>query len=333
METTLSSNINTTLDSSELLADYAVIHLFINIFAIPSVALNLLLNPLMLLVLYHVTTIQQSTKIFLASLTLSDLCIGLHWGLLLTETITKTWLLGDILCEVSGVITFAMRSLCIFSLLLLTVDRYIAISHPLRYSTLMTAFRSKIIVCATWVTNIILYTLLYGTYNQRIVVEIVDLRLCVWVEYDWRICITISTAVAVLATIFILYIRISLIARRHARRIATDNQAGIGQGGQRIPQQVNTRSTTTIVIITGTLIITWIPSTILLVIVLGNSISEISDYDVVYQAHILTEILFTANSWLNVVIYYLRNRDLRQTLHSLLSACHHRLLRRCLPYQ
>ena len=125
-----------------------------------------------------------------------------------------------------------------------------------------------------------------------------------------------------------LYVHISLIARRQARRIVAENQPGNGQDGQRIPERINTRSTTTIIIITGTLVITWIPSLIMFALVM-QQIDSMAYNSLLVMS--LAHVLLTLNSWLNVVIYYLRNRDLRQALNSALSNWRHNLLQGALP--
>ncbi|XP_038055033.1 beta-2 adrenergic receptor-like [Patiria miniata] len=285
---------------------------------------NLFLNPLMLVTLRRVTSIQPTTKIFMASLTLCDLCRSL-WGILiLTSLLADTWLLGSFLCAANQVMLFLFTALSVSTLLLLTVDRYIAVSHPLRYPSIMTVFKSKIIVCSTWATNIVSSILINGInpfYTTLVIGH--NKRLCVAETYDWRVYLILVLVVLQLLTIFIMYARIAMIARNQARRIAAENQAGNGQGGQRI----NTRSTTTIIIITGTLIITWIPTLIRLAIASQNQWEPYVNY----LAYISTEAMLLSNGWMNVIIYYLRNKDLRQALLGLLTDWRQRLSQRFRP--
>ncbi|XP_038057232.1 adrenocorticotropic hormone receptor-like [Patiria miniata] len=295
--------------------------ILVAVLAVLAVFLCVLLNPLMLFTLRRVTSIQPTTKIFMASLTLSDLCNNLYWILVLTELFAGSWLLGDFLCVVYGVTSYLFVSLSIFSLFILTVDRYIAISQPLQYPSIMTVFRSKIIVFSSWAAVSIFCILIFGIDGSRIVSLDTRYYLCIG-HYDWRNYLAVLLAVVIILSIFILYARIALIARKQARRISAENQAGNGQGGQRI----NTRSTTTIIIITGTLIITWIPTVVRLLIVIPSPQHTWTQY----LAGTFTNVLLLCNGWLNVMIYYLRNRDLRQAVRALLSDWHQSLQQRFL---
>ncbi|XP_038057229.1 beta-1 adrenergic receptor-like [Patiria miniata] len=329
METTWSPNegrnvtSNSTADTIENEQESPTLYIFVTIFNTLTVLLIFLLNPLMLFTLRRVTSVQTTTKIFMASLTLSDLLNGAFWILRIVEITAGSWLLGDFLCAASDVCTILFDGLSILSLLLLTMDRYIAISRPLRYLSMMSVFRSKLIVCSTWAVSILFCILIYGIHAYSIIVQNGLSRVCLGGKYDWRVFLTITVIIISLATIFILYAHITIIARNQARRIAAENQAGNGQGGQRI----NTRSTTTIIIITGTLIITWIPSVIRLAIVSQNQWGTSNKY----LAFMLTQALVLSNGWMNVIIYYLRNKDLRMALRSLLSNWHHTLVQRFLP--
>ncbi|XP_038055651.1 melanocortin receptor 4-like [Patiria miniata] len=265
----------------------------------------------MLVTLRRVTSIQPTTKIFMASLTLSDLCNSLWWILYLIALFAGSWFMGEFLCAANLMMSSLFNALSICALLLLTVDRYIAISRPLRYPSIMTVLKSKIIVCSTWATIIVSSILIYRNNSFTILVIGHNKDICAPKTFDWRGYVMLVIMAVAPLPIFIMYAHIALIARNQARRIAVENQAGNGQGGQRI----NTRSTTTIIIITGTLIITWIPLLISFAIASQNQ-WELYDS---FLAFMFTQALMLSNGWMNVIIYYLRNRDLRQALCGMLS--------------
>ncbi|XP_038069201.1 C-X-C chemokine receptor type 2-like [Patiria miniata] len=110
------------------------------ILLIITTTLLLTLNPLCLVVLRHVRSIQETTKIFLRSMTVADLGIGLFRALPMTVlAISETEHIGEAFCKVlsfaEGILFYSPQ----MSLLMLTVDRYISVVHALRYPSLFIA--------------------------------------------------------------------------------------------------------------------------------------------------------------------------------------------------
>ena len=106
------------------------------------------------------------------------------------------------------------------------------------------------------------------------------------------------------------YTHILVIARRQARRIASEARwlAGAGRdNGLRL----RIKSATTVFLITGSVCLSWIPYIVVRAVNLPIS-SEVK---------IFTDTLLMTNSWLNVVIYSFRNKDLRQRLYDIAAAC------------
>ena len=91
---------------------------------------------------------------------------------------------------------------------------------------------------------------------------------------------------------------------------------------------INTRSICTVIAIVGTLFITWIPVIVLLI----TQVQQNEPYTYHnFLVSTLMEALLLLNTWLNVIIYYLRNRELRQALNSVLSDWRRYLFQRSLP--
>ncbi|XP_038066543.1 melanocyte-stimulating hormone receptor-like [Patiria miniata] len=270
--------------------------------------LVVVLNPLCLVVLRRTSSIQDTTKTFMASLTISDLCTGIFWGIpkLIEYASVVTPALEDFICVMASLVAPLFFTTSILSLLLMTIDRYIAIVHSLHYPRLMTLWRSKVIVALVWVAALVEQVAL------SITAEAQSSLLC---NFDCAVCDYMYLCIIVisLGIILVLYVHILKIARHQARRIAAQNYIANPQGEQNAPHRVSTRSATTVIIVTGSAFLCWAPQIVNVTLDL-----EVEQYPC--AIFYITEILFLTNGWLNVVIYYWRNRELREAMRSLVTS-------------
>ncbi|XP_038066803.1 beta-1 adrenergic receptor-like [Patiria miniata] len=296
------------------------LEVFVCVLTALTVVLILTLNPICLVVLHRASGIQETTKVSMASLTVSDICVGLLWVLpQLTQEFNGEWVLGSFLCTAWGVLFPLPAGLGVLSLVLLTVDRFVAIVYSLRYPTLMTLKKAKIIVAITWSLALAFSIIVCGILLPR-AISPVEPRTCVLKSSAYKFyngIIVVIFAISLL-TIVILYLYILKVARQQARRIAAQNQINVDRGDRRAPQRVSTKSATTVFIITITVCICWTP------LILQRATYSIVEELQSFKFHLITNLIFFTNSWLNVVIYYLRNRELRQALHELLASCFRR---------
>ncbi|XP_038059767.1 beta-2 adrenergic receptor-like [Patiria miniata] len=282
--------------------------IFANVLMILVIILIVLLNSFALFVLRRFSTLPDSTKLYMTSLTMADLCIGLFCALPNEiEIANKRWVLGDFLCTLWGIIYPGCLQISFLSLLLLTVDRFIAIVHSLRYHDIMTPRRSKITVALVWAFSLLESAILFGFVTPATVTE-ETYFICNYVFRDvYQYTAIISLAIP-LIIILVIYLYILHVARRQARRISAQQHISCSMEEQNTPQRMSTKSATTVFIITGSVVLCWTPSIILLVLYTQQVILQ-EAYNVISKA-----VLFS-NSWLNVVIYYWRKKELRQTIH------------------
>ncbi|XP_020775893.2 trace amine-associated receptor 13c-like [Boleophthalmus pectinirostris] len=107
------------------------------------------LNLLVIISISHYKQLHSPTNFLLLSLSISDFCVGLlmFFQILFVD---GCWLLGDILCLVYQLVSFIVTCASMGTIVLISVDRYIAICQPLHYYTKVTERRVKFCICLCW---------------------------------------------------------------------------------------------------------------------------------------------------------------------------------------
>ncbi|XP_071331140.1 trace amine-associated receptor 13c-like [Trachinotus anak] len=144
-------------------AEAVLIYTLLTSISVLTAALNLLL----IVSISHFRQLHTPTNLLLLSLAVSDFLVGLlvmPFQILLTE---PCWPLGDLLCTVYYFLPFITISASIVSMVLISVDRYVAICDPLHYPTKITQNRVKVCVLLCWVYSVFCsFLLLYENLKQ-----------------------------------------------------------------------------------------------------------------------------------------------------------------------
>nr|XP_020444614.1 trace amine-associated receptor 4-like [Monopterus albus] len=123
---------------------------FLNILLVSVSVLTVFLNLLVVISVSHFRQLHTPTNILLLSLAVSDFLVGL---LLMPGEIfrlTTCWFLGDVMCSLYKYLSCIVYSTSIGDMVLISVDRYVAVSDPLHYPTRVTVRRVKLSVCLCW---------------------------------------------------------------------------------------------------------------------------------------------------------------------------------------
>ncbi|XP_032363494.1 trace amine-associated receptor 13c-like [Etheostoma spectabile] len=108
------------------------------------------LNLLIIISVSHFRQLHTPTNILLLSLAVSDFLVGLV--VMPGEILKKTscWFLGDFVCFLYNSLSIMIVVSSIGDMVLISVDRYVAICDPLHYNTRITMNRVKISVFLCW---------------------------------------------------------------------------------------------------------------------------------------------------------------------------------------
>ncbi|XP_051814810.1 trace amine-associated receptor 13c-like [Acanthochromis polyacanthus] len=186
--------------------------------------LTIVLNLLVIISVSHFRQLHTPTNILLLSLAVSDFLVGI---VLLPGEIylqTQCWFLGDVMCSLYYCLLYIVFSTSVGNMVLISVDRYVAICHPLHYPARVTVTKSKLCVLLCWFfsicySNIITKDLLIqpGLYNSCYGECILI------VSYIAEVVDFVVNFIAPVTAIILLYMRVFVVAvsQAHAMRSHT----------------------------------------------------------------------------------------------------------------
>ncbi|XP_056290404.1 trace amine-associated receptor 13c-like [Pseudoliparis swirei] len=179
--------------------------------------LTMTLNLLVIISISHFKQLHTPTNLLLLSLAVSDFLVGflIFFQIMLID---GCWLFGDLMCVIYNVLDFIITSASIGTMVLIAVDRYVAICYPLHYANKVTEKRVQVCVCLCWICSALLHSLLLknnleqpGRYNSC-------LGECVLViNYIAGLADLLLSFIGPVTLIIVLYMRVFVVAVTQAR--------------------------------------------------------------------------------------------------------------------
>ncbi|XP_073729832.1 trace amine-associated receptor 13c-like [Misgurnus anguillicaudatus] len=130
--------------------EYNIMYVFFSLLSVWTVFLNLLV----IISISHFKKLHTPTNMLILSLAVADLLIGLIiMPLEATRLIETCWYFGETICRLFLIIMGLLITTSLSNLVLIAVDRYVAVCHPLLYPQKITMTRTIIIICVCWLCS------------------------------------------------------------------------------------------------------------------------------------------------------------------------------------
>ncbi|XP_077465883.1 alpha-1A adrenergic receptor-like [Stigmatopora argus] len=101
--------------------------------------------------------LRTPTNYFIVNLALADLLLGTTvLPVSAALEILERWVLGRVLCDVWAALDVLCCTASILSLCVISIDRYIGVSHPLRYRAIVTEKRALLAALAVWALALVI---------------------------------------------------------------------------------------------------------------------------------------------------------------------------------
>ncbi|XP_056290670.1 trace amine-associated receptor 13c-like [Pseudoliparis swirei] len=179
--------------------------------------LTVILNLLVIISISHFKQLHTPTNLLLLSLAFSDFFVGflMYFQIVLID---GCWFLGDLMCVMYYVLDFIITFASIETMVLISVDRYVAICYPLHYPNKVTLKRVQVCVCLCWICSALIQTVLLtdnlqhpGRYNSCFG------ECVIVINYIAGIADLFLSFIGPVTVIIILYMRVFVVAVAQAR--------------------------------------------------------------------------------------------------------------------
>ncbi|XP_037403345.1 trace amine-associated receptor 13c-like [Pygocentrus nattereri] len=239
------------------------------------------------------------TNLLILSLAVADLFVGLFvMPVNIVLFMDSCWYLGKVACSIFSVVSNLSISASVSNLVFIAVDRYIAISDPLLYSSRITD--GKIFVCITlgWSFSLT-YIIILMYCNDHLSPSQMSIRCygeCViYVKNSCFIVDLIFSFLVPCSVILVLYLLIFKVARRQAKAVRAVTNAASHKHGDKVSSSSETKAAKTLSIVIFVYLACWIP-----LYLSSLSVESLSSLSMVWTVFIW---LIYMNSSVNPVIY------------------------------
>ncbi|XP_026199173.1 adrenoceptor alpha 1Aa [Anabas testudineus] len=312
-----------------------VLGLILGVFIVFGVVGNILV---ILSVVCH-RHLRTVTHYFIVNLAVADLLLSstvLPFSAIFE--ILDRWVFGRVFCNVWAAVDVLCCTASIMSLCVISVDRYIGVSYPLRYPAIMTKRRALFAVMLLWVLSIIISVgPLFGWKEPAPE----DETICkITEEPGYAIFSAVGSFYLPLAIILAMYCRVYVVAYRETQGLREGHKTDksdseqvilrIHRGNTTITEDEALRSRThfalrllkfsrekkaakTLGIVVGCFVLCWLP--FFLVLPIGSIFPAYRPSDTVFK---ITFWLGYFNSCINPIIYPCSNQEFKKAFQSLL---------------
>ncbi|XP_078142349.1 trace amine-associated receptor 13c-like [Centroberyx gerrardi] len=196
------------------LSEAMLLYILLSSISLLTVSLNLLV----IISISHYRQLHTPTNLLLLSLAVSDLLVGLLLMPVEILRIESCWFLGDFMCVLICYASFILTSASVGNMVLISVDRYVAICDPLCYPTKITQRRVKFSVTLCWVCSAFYNCLILNDFlKQPDRYNSCYGECVVGLNYITGAVDLVVTFIGAITVIIVLYMRVFVVAVSQAR--------------------------------------------------------------------------------------------------------------------
>nr|7Y1F_R Chain R, Kappa-type opioid receptor [Homo sapiens] len=254
-------------------------------------------NSLVMFVIIRYTKMKTATNIYIFNLALADALVTTTMPFQSTVYLMNSWPFGDVLCKIVLSIDYYNMFTSIFTLTMMSVDRYIAVCHPVKALDFRTPLKAKIINICIWLlsSSVGISAIVLGGTKVREDVDVIECSLQFpdddysWWDLFMKICVFIFAFVIPVLIIIVCYTL--MILRLKSVRLLS---------GSREKDRNLRRITRLVLVVVAVFVVCWTP---IHIFILVEALGSTSHSTAALSSYYFCIALGYTNSSLNPILY------------------------------
>jgi allatostatin A receptor len=277
------------------------------------IVIGLIGNALVVVVVSANKQMRSTTNLLIINLACADLLFIIFCvPFTASDYVLTYWPFGDVWCKIVQYLIVVTAHASVYTLVLMSLDRFLAVVHPIKSMSVRTEHHALICIGVLWVVIVVTAVPVYYTHGERHYDFYSEEHIvCIFLneEYQWevfQISFFVTSFVLPLALICGLYLCILLRLWRGAApggRVSAESRRG------------KKRVTRMVVIVVVTFAFCWCPIQIILVLKSLNKY-EITTFSV--MAQIISHVLAYMNSCVNPILYAYLSENFRKAFRKVI---------------
>nr|XP_017213636.2 trace amine-associated receptor 13c-like [Danio rerio] len=237
---------------------YITTYLFVSLLSAWTVFLNLLV----IISISHFKKLHTPTNMIILSLAVTDLLVGLVMPVEAIRLIETCWYFGDTFCGLYIFFVSLLLSASLGNLVLIAVDRYVAVCHPLLYPQKITITKTLMSICLSWagLTAYIITLVINNSYFDTSHRTDVCYGQCLYmISYSWILTELFMSFIFPCILIITLYLRIFYVVHQQVKVINSLMKGGKCVTEGSVKRKSESKAALTLGIIVSVYLLCWIP--------------------------------------------------------------------------
>ncbi|XP_073770674.1 trace amine-associated receptor 13c-like [Danio rerio] len=269
-----------------------IIFLFVSLLSAWTVFLNLLV----IISISHFKKLHTPTNMIILSLAVTDLLVGLIMPIEAIRLTEKCWYFGDSFCGLYLLFVSLLLATSLSNLVLIAVDRYVAVCHPLLYPQKITMTKTLMSICLSWVCFSAYCTALVinnGHFDTAHRTDVCYGQCLFMMSFSWIVADLFMTFIFPCMLIIMLYLRIFYVVHQQVKVINSLMKGGKCVTEGSVKRKSEFKAALTLGIIVSVYMLCYIPYCICSLTVISSTAINV----LIWAIH--------ANSGLNPLVYAL----------------------------